>query len=137
MISALKIELLDIVWPSVEEHIAMACDKSNGEVSSEEIKDMAKKGHVLILTISEETNIVATVILETKQFLNGKKVLRVSAAGGTRMPEWVNQLDAALNDIAREQKCDEIYITGREGWVKALKKLNYDRIYTTLSREVI
>jgi len=124
MISALKIELLDIVWPSVEEHIAMACDKSNGEVSSEEIKDMAKKGHVLILTISEETNIVATVILETKQFLNGKKsskgcLLQVVLECLSGLTSWM----LLLMILLESKKCDEIYITGREGWVKSIEEI--------------
>lgn len=137
MISAVKTDLLPIVWPLLQDHIQMAIDHSNDEVTLDATYNKALNNDVLILTISEDNDIIATVVIKIECFVTGKKVLQVCYAGGERMSEWVEQLDNALNDIAKEQGCSEVYITGRQGWTKALKKLNYNTIYTTVSREVI
>lgn len=136
VISAVPVNLLPVIWPRVEEMIDMAIAHSNEELSISSIYNKLLEGDMLLVTINEGDSIVAALTLERRHFDTGKDVLNVVTAGGADMHIWVEEMDDILQKLAKQFKCEEIYIVGRQGWVRTLRDLGYQRVHTTLSKRV-
>ena len=136
LISAVSVDMIPIMWPIVFGMLEEAVDHSNGELDMETIFTKMVKQEMILVVISEDTDVIAAIALERRNFDSGKRILNVTLAGGTDMNKWVDQLDRTLVELAKEHKCDDIYIIGRRGWVKVLKSRGYGIIHTVVGKQV-
>jgi hypothetical protein len=136
VISAIAKELLALVWPKVCPMIESAINHSNGELSIGSVYDKINKSEILLLTISKDGDIIATLTIDKRDFDSGKRIMSVVTAGGSDMRLWIVEVNETLMKLAKEHGCEEIYITGREGWVKVLNEIGYKKIHTTVSMKV-
>lgn len=136
IISAVKADLVPLVWPAVVDHIKSATDHSNGELTPQVMFDRLTAEEAVLITVSEEHNILASLVIEKRDFETGKSILNVTLAGGTRIEDWLEDFDKVLDDLAIDYECDDIYLVGRRGWVKKLKDFNYKPVHTVMARKV-
>jgi hypothetical protein len=135
-IAAIKPSLIPLVWDVVTPYLVAPIGHSNGELSLDNMYERMIKGELLLLTIAENKNIMAVVTLEKREFATGKNILNVTTAGGSDAHLWIEQLDEVLNNLAKDYDCQEIYIVGRDGWVRLLKDIGYGKIHTVVSKKV-
>ena len=126
--------MIDQAWPSVAPFLQDAVDASAGEMSLESIKRRIEDETTIAICMTEEDGLYAVGILEKVTFPSSKSVLGISCLGGVELDRWVNELDKAVTNIAREQDCTEVRIIGRPGWLKALKELGWGSTHTILSK---
>ena len=136
VIGAIKPELVDIVWPLVHQHILMATQFSNDELNVDQIKESIKNGVVLLLVVYKDGKIIASCTIEKRTFDSGKVVVHISTLGGSEMELWADKMDKAIESVALEQGCNELYIIGRKGWDKYLKKRGYNHVHTVLCKKI-
>lgn len=135
-ITAVKPAIINIIWGTIEHHIQAAIDESNGELDIDNIKRRAMNSEVLIVIVRDGDDILAALAAETRSFDTGKKVFHIMTAGGERMVDWLPDIDEAFSKIAKGLGCNEIYIIGRPGWTRAVKKIGYELVHTTLCKRI-
>ena len=135
MIIALPVNELDNYWDDIKPNIERALAFCNGEMGIDDVYSMIESGLLLPLLVMEDKRIVSVVTLEVVQ-KPLKKVVCIMTAGGDELDSWLEDILEVVNDLAKEQKADSIYINGRKGWLRKLNKFNYTHAFTVLSREV-
>lgn len=135
-VSYVKPEMVDIIWPQVENMVELAVAESNEECSADEIKFKLEQSIMLMATITKDGKIVAALTFDTRVFESGKKVLLITTAGGTLLAEWMDAVDKVTMELAKRQGCSELYIIGRKGWLRTLKDVGYSHVHTVLSKKV-
>jgi len=136
IVSAVKKELVPVVWPMVEKHFQRAISHSNGEMTMKEVYDKMLKGSMLLVTISVESKIEAAIAIEQRVFPSGKRVMNLTLLGGSAMEHWMDEFSDIADKLAIDYNCDEIYIVGRKGWVRALKNYGFETVHTVVGRKV-
>ena len=128
---------LDKFWPLVQESISAAIAHSNGELDIDVIYNKLKKDQMFLLLINDGNGIIyASTTIEIRIFDSGKQVLNVTTTGGTGMDEWLPELVEACSGIAKALDCEEIYVVGRMGWLKTLKKHGFKPVHQVVSMEI-
>jgi len=123
-----------LIWDDVKEEIQRAIDHSGHE---EELQDFKKKIeeeiYAVLLVVDKKVKAVITVqFMDYPQF----RALRVVTIGGTEYSKWKYTLDEFLTDWAKEQGMSRIEFMGREGHVRALKPLGYQKQYTFMTKDI-
>jgi hypothetical protein len=136
VIGAIKPDLVNIVWPIVEQHIDMAITESNGELDINKIRNSIINQDMVLLVIYKDGKIIASCTLEKREFNSGKVVVHIATLGGTEIELWADKLDAAICNLALDYGCNELYIIGRKGWEKFLKSKGYSHVHTVLSKKL-
>ena len=136
LISAVSPEMVPVLWPVMFEKLEKAVECANGELDMEDVFSKMMNKIMLPIVISEGENIIAVIAVEVRDFDSGKRILNVTLAGGSKLDSWVALLDETLIGLARDKNCSEIYIVGRAGWQRAIKKYGYGAIHTVISKKV-
>lgn len=136
-ISAIPVELIDVVWPQCVEHINRVVEKAPEELSLDDIYRRLIVGETLLVTISDKSDIIAVNILERRYLGNGLSALYIPITGGTRMAEWmVDFLDVA-KAIAKDLGCKQLRgLAVRKGWMKKLKPMGWQVAYEVIKCDV-
>jgi len=135
-INGIEPDMVEVMWPNVVEHVESACKHSNGELDTDGILLDLIDDKMRLIVMRNEDGIVAVMTIKINYFDTGKKVLTIVTTGGDNIDDWVNEIDQALTEISKREKCSEIYIVGRAGWTRKLKRLDYNTIHTTVSKKV-
>ena len=135
-IAAIPGRLAPLLWPTISPMIDMAIEHSNGELCNETMLNRIINNDMLLLTVSNDNDIVAVLTLERRDFPSGKSILNITTAGGKDLDLWFEKIDETVCKLAEEQGCQEVYIVGRPGWQRKLKKLNYAPIHSVVSKKV-
>ena len=136
IVSAIKPNMVPIVWPMVEDMLKRPLEHSNNELNIETVFMRIIKGDMLLVTISKGSDIVAAIAIEQTTFDTGKKIMNLTLVGGDDMHEWMHKFDEVTQNLAKDYGCEEIYIIGRKGWVRALRSLGFDTVHTVVSKKV-
>lgn len=64
-----------------------------------------------------------------------KRVLDIILTSGFDLPRWITHLED-IENIAKEFKCSESRILGRDGWVKVLKPFGYEKTQVVLRKKL-
>ena len=129
-------ELVDLVWRDTEPLLAKAV-ALNGCLDTDDVREFIRAGAMDLLVVedAETREIVAALTTEIQQYPK-KKALRIVLAGGERLSEWMDSMHALIEDGARRAGCEVLEIIGRGGWVRALKKLGYGEVFTTIQKSL-
>ena len=133
---AVKRDFVDIIWPLSAPLIKMAVDSSNNEMDLDLLKEDLLDESKILINVMLNDKITASIILEQLTFASGKRVLNICCAGGANMDLWADKVTEAGIALCKDYRCEELYIIGRQGWVKFLKKKGYKLIHSTLSLKV-
>lgn len=140
IISAIPADYVEMMWPTLEPHIQAGIDHSNGELDILEIRAGLMNKAILGLAVNRvpdangNSELVCLLTLEKRIFPSGKKVLNVTTAGGKELNHWKDKALEAIYSIGREHEQDEVYIVGRQGWARELKKDGFKHIHTVIGR---
>ena len=124
-------EDIDAHWDFAAPLIQQALDKTRGEETLESVKHDLKAKDSQLWIIGESGACVTTI----EQYPN-KRILRACQLGGRNMNDWITGLVQVLIIFAKENDCDHFDIVGRDGWVKQLKQLGFEKQYTVTSYEL-
>jgi len=126
---------LDQAWDDIAPFIQKGLDFAQGEMTIIDIYQMIKSHQVVPIVMSYQGEILSVVTMEISEKPQ-KKVMCLMTAGGTEIDAWLDEFMQVAEHLAIEQGCDAIYINGRRGWEKKLKRYGYDYGYTVLTRKL-
>jgi hypothetical protein len=137
VVSGIRHDYIAEFWPRVSDMIRVAVAHSNDELDTDIIYERILRNEMFLLVISDEQgNIDAATVVEPRVFETGKRVLNVTTTGGENMSDWLTQLVEACKGIAKDFDCEEVYVVGRPGWLKTLKRFGFKPRHQIVSLEV-
>lgn len=119
-------------------HIESALEFGNGErILTNVIEDLiAGSKQIWLGTVG--TEFVATVVTQVIDYPSGKRTCEICYLGGEKGSGVMAALGEVkeIEDWAVANKCDDMQIFGRRGWLKALKEHGYSDRYTILGKSL-
>lgn len=134
-IYGVETSMLDQAWDEISPFIQMGLDYAQNELSINDVYTMIKEHRVVPIVMSYEGAILSVVTMEIAEKPQ-KRVLNLMTAGGTELDKWLDEFMDVATQLALEQGCDAIYINGRRGWEKKLKRYGFNLAYTVLARNL-
>jgi hypothetical protein len=114
-------DLVPEIWHAIEHHVEAAC-KYHPFCDARDIARTIMKGHARLFVSFEGGRVQGFAAMEVVEYPS-RKVANVLAAGGERgfLSVAIHELLPILKQWGREQGADTFSITGRPGWLKALR----------------
>jgi hypothetical protein len=118
-------ELVHDLWPAIEIHVERAM-KHHPFMQAEDVLTLLYHGSLQLFVATEDRKVAGFAVMEVIQYPS-RKVANVLACGGERgfLSVAVHELLSVLKAWAAEQGADTFALTGRPGWVRALKKQGF------------
>lgn len=134
-IYGIETSMLDRAWDEIKPFIELGLEHAQDELTAIDVYNLIKQHVVVPIVMGYEGEILAVVTLELSEKPN-KRIMSLMTAGGTSIDKWLDEFLEIATQLAVEQNCDAIYITGRRGWEKKLKRYGYNYAYTVLTKEL-
>jgi len=126
-------DMLDMAWDEISPFIQMGLDYAQGEMNLEDVYKGIDELRIVPIVMSYGGEILAVVTMEVSNKPQ-KRIMTLMTAGGTELDRWLDEFMDVAESLAREQGCDAIYINGRPGWARKLKRYGYNQSYVVLTR---
>ena len=126
-----------MMWDQFKPYLLLAVNEHPCE-SMEDLTGLREdvaEGRAMLVGMYSGAQMVAAGVVELVELSDGRS-LHVRYLGGNGMDEWIDELHARLKDVAQEYGCRWISLTGRMGWRKVLKRLDYNPVAIQLRAEV-
>ena len=131
-IAAIPQTLVEAVWDRLTPHIERVIAIVDEETTIEHVKSKALSGNLLVLAICKDSDIIAALTLDIRDFDTGMKALYIPMLGGDEFFDWYEQAFEVVKAIAKDFKCTQIRAAGRRGWTRALKSIGWEEQYTVI-----
>jgi hypothetical protein len=115
-------------WARCSPFIEAALAYADGAYAIEDVAAAVEAGEMGLLAGER-----SALVFEVAPFPR-LRALNVVFAGGDL--DEIRAMDPALVAIARGHGCSRIYLTGRLGWLRALKDLGYGAVAAMASKEI-
>lgn len=121
MIHAVPTDLVPDLWPAIEPHAEAACE-FHPFMESRDLARTIMKGNARLFIVTEGGKVQGFAAMEVVDYPR-RKVANVLAAGGESgfLSVAIHDLLPHLKQWGREQGADTFAISGRPGWLKALR----------------
>lgn len=126
---------LDDAWSEIAPFIQMGLDYANNEMELVDVYQQIKQHRVVPIVMSYQGEILSVVTMEISEKPQ-KRVMCLMTAGGTEIDSWLDEFMDVATQLAIEQGCSSIYINGRKGWEKKLKRYGYKHQYAVLAKDL-
>jgi hypothetical protein len=134
--SAIPKSMIPIIWDEIEPLLELAIEFSSNELDLDILRERLMEERMLLVLVNIGEEIVAAITVEIKDFDTGKRAMFLTTVGGKKMEIWMDEFSDLADELASDKGCEDIYIIGRPGWAKALKKHRFGVCHTVLSRKV-
>lgn len=131
MVSGVGFDKVEVFWKEVEPLIEKALDE---RITTDDVFKWVKSRDVQLWIVYSDEIIAAC----TTQIVNfpRSKTCRILALGGSRMSEWLEDLEKVLCRWAKEQGCSHMDCPVRDGLVKTLRPLGYEKLVTLIGKKL-
>jgi hypothetical protein len=135
-IGAVPAQNIGKIWKDIAPHLQRVVDHSHGDLTLAAVRNNILRGdcHLLLATRGEE--ILAAFTAEVRTMDSDKRVLMIPIVGGDEMDSWLDQLNEAVSQLARDWCCDEVRGVGRTGWIRSLKKYGWVNPMSIVTLEI-
>jgi len=129
-------------WPQISHHIDAALEHSAGEITTFQTFQQAMNGQMHVWVYVDQDQITSAFATRFLIFDN-RKSLQIMTCGGS-IADWdkLQSGHSVFERFARENKCQNVQIWGRKGWVKRMENVTsksgtkYKPLYTVISMEI-
>ena len=132
-ISLVPPQCVDDVWEIVEPFLRKSTNMSGGRWTTDDVLASVKTNHFHLWVAIDGNDIVAAATTSFTDYPQ-KRMLTGQFLGGTHLKEWVGLLDDMLRKWGHDQNCAGIELTGRNGWARALKALDWSPKFTVMEK---
>ena len=132
-------QYIDVLWPYVGPLLNKALERTIGEISLEDIKELLKeqRQQLWIIVDEQEREIIGAFTTEIYIYPN-QKHLRGHLWGTKKntLKKWMDVWSEPVEKFCKENKISHIETAGRDGWTRALRNKGYKKYYTVLVKEI-
>ena len=126
--------LVPYVWYQFRDFVESATDYSNGELDAASVLTRLVDKRMQLMAIVEDGTVVGAIVTEVAVPPTGGKALRVVCLGGSGWDRWGEKVVDILKKWAGDIGANKVQLTGRKGWERKLRKLNWK--VTSINMEV-
>jgi hypothetical protein len=120
----------DQVWEEIRPMLLKTLEYSDGKYLPEDIYQSIKNNDMQLWVVYDKTGLLSFCITQILNYPQ-KKILSLPFVGGKEMFRWLN-LTEIIKEFAREKKCDFAEGYARDGWLKVLKPLGFEKSYSII-----
>lgn len=118
--------MLEGRWEEISIHLVSPIQQSGGRFTLEDVfHSIAIGDYHLWVAIDEEIAEVVAVCVTGFTLYPRQRMLTCHFLGGSRMDEWLEEMDTILEKWGRQHGAKGIELTGRKGWGRALEPLGW------------
>jgi hypothetical protein len=124
MIHRVPFDILIELWPAIDGYAERVCHY-HPFLDAKDLLTLAAIGHVQFFVVTDGKGVSGFAAMEVIQYPR-RTVANCLACGGQKgfLSVAVNELLPVLQAWGREQGADTFALTGRPGWLRALRHLN-------------
>lgn len=124
---------IEASWPHVEKFIDLACKRSSGRFTADDIKaGCVRRDFQLWVAYSDKLDAVSVTEIVVYPKI---KTCRVMILTGRNRENWI-QLNQEIGDWAKTQGCSMVEAFARQGWEPEMKKFGYRKTHVLLERDL-
>ena len=114
------------LWPIMEPLVvrALAYD-AYASTTPEKLQKQVATGFARVLACSEDGELISATLVQLYLNTAQERILHVVCTAGAMADDWLPDLDDKLKEIAADQDCAAITLSGRPGWVRKLRRFGY------------
>lgn len=124
-----------ILWSQMRDYLELAALEHPSCYDMVELRAMVERGELLSVCAFDGCGLKAAALCEQIEMRDGK-TLHVRLLGGDDMQMWLDDMQEALQLVARGYGCRWISLTGRQGWRKVLGRLGWNPVAIQMRCEV-
>lgn len=130
-------QLANMLWPTFVDRIKEAMSTHPSELldTLPELRTDIRLGRSLVVQMYEDAEVCAIAVIEMVEQTDGR-MLYIRYLAGEGMEHWLPELHELMTTVARQFGCNWFGLTGRLGWVKALKVYGFEPVAIELRAEV-
>jgi len=132
-------QYVDVLWPYIGPLLNKALERTIGEISLEDIKELLKeqRQQLWIIVDEQEREIIGAFTTEIYIYPN-QKHLRGHLWGTKKntLKKWMDSWSEPVEKFCKENGISHIETAGRDGWTRALQNKGYKKYYTVLVKEL-
>ena len=121
----------DVVRPWLEE----VTKYGHGEMNTEDMLEWLELGKYQCWIVADVKDWVAVALTEVVEYPR-MCTLKVIALGGKGLKNWRVQLNAKLQEFAKDQGCTRIDSAARPGFARMLRRAGVKPLYLVIGQEV-
>lgn len=133
MIYSVPTQFVADLWPSIEKHLDRALEH-HPFLEAQDVYDLLHEGLLRLFIATADQKVTGFALMEVVNYPR-RKVANVLAAAGEHgfLSVLVQEVLPELQKWAKEQGADTFALTGRPGWVRALRGKGFeDAAYVTM-----
>ena len=129
-------------WPQISPHIDVALEHSVGEITTFQTFKHAMNGQMHVWIYVDQNKITSAFATRFLIFDNCKSLQIMTCGGAVADWEITQSVHSIFEQFAKKNKCQNIQIWGRKGWVKRMENITsesgtkYKPLYTVISMEI-
>jgi len=113
----IAVPLIDGLWPHLREGFQRATMKTGGDLETGELWVQCRNGSAFLLIAHDGDKIAGASIWIPQTWQTGRK-LRCHGLFGVNMMDWIYEMKALAEQLARDNNCTSLVSEGRLGWSK-------------------
>lgn len=120
--------LVEDLWPAFEGHVKAAL-KHHPFIDADDLRNILYAGHGQLFVHVDEPKVTGFAVMEVVQYPR-RKVASVLAAGGEQgfLSAAIHELLPELKKWGAQQGADTFAISGRPGWLRALRGEGFESV---------
>lgn len=111
---------VDHIWPYIADGMKKACEYSGGDTTPYWLFEICRKGEGLLFYIVKDGVVVAGLVCRVENW-SGKRVLRILAACGRGMKDWIDSV-LDYREWLDRWGIESVIFEGRKGWERMVPK---------------
>ncbi len=122
MIEVVRPERVDAMWSLLAEGMRKSCDRTGGELSAGYLWQECRAGHAFLVVAYDESAVLGAAIVRFETWPSGIR-LRGLGLCGKNMKSWIEEMRAAVEQIARAGGAVAIVDKGSPGLMRLFRHL--------------
>jgi len=123
-----SVDQVDGVWPLIAEGVAAAALRTGGDTTPEYLWSECRSGRAFLIVVSREKEVLASSVWRFEAWQTGRKFKCLSLSG-RHMSEWIDDLRAFVEKLARVGGANALVTEGRIGWGRKYKARILRQLY--------
>lgn len=123
MISTVRPDQVDQVWPMIAEGMRRSCDKTGGELSAGYLWQECRAGHAFLVVAYDATEVLGAAVLRFETWPSGIR-LRGLGLCGKNMKAWLPEMRAVAEQIGRAGGAVALVDKGSPALLRLLRRFD-------------
>ena len=112
-----------------------ATERSGGRYTLDDVyRKIVNEVVQLWVAMEDESHEISAAFVTEITSYGQKKMLTIHFAGGSKMLEWLEEMDSLFHTWAVDHDCAGVELTGRKGWIKALEDLGWRSSFVVVEK---